>query len=259
MKKMKRVFTLLAAVIFTLQIQAQCITGMPNDTVLICQYDLLELGGNPTLTGGVAPFTYSWSITPITVSFATIYASDFLNDTTLLHPILNSSYTYSDSLHLYLTITDINGLSCTDTFLYEMNQLSNWVYFIHTGPTGDMILLGDSMQIYPNFLVVDSAVQPVAYAWSPSTNLSDSTNCCPWSSATTYTRYDVIVTDANGCQATDFFEVYVNNPNAIDEQNQNKTLLKITDVLGRKSKGTKDTPLFYIYDDGTVEKKIIIE
>ncbi len=42
-------------------------------------------------------------------------------------------------------------------------------------------------------------------------------------------------------------------------QNSNKSLLKITDVLGRKTKEKKNTPLFYIYDDGTVEKRIIIE
>jgi hypothetical protein len=42
-------------------------------------------------------------------------------------------------------------------------------------------------------------------------------------------------------------------------KNSNKTLLKITDVLGRKTKETSNTPLFYIYDNGTVDKKIIIE
>jgi hypothetical protein len=36
-------------------------------------------------------------------------------------------------------------------------------------------------------------------------------------------------------------------------------LIKITDGLGREKEGTKNEPLFYIYDDGTVEKKIIIE
>ena len=35
-------------------------------------------------------------------------------------------------------------------------------------------------------------------------------------------------------------------------------LLKITDILGRETKG-KNQPLFYIYDDGTVEKRIVIE
>ena len=48
-------------------------------------------------------------------------------------------------------------------------------------------------------------------------------------------------------------------PLSINEQSQNKTLLKVTEVLGRKSKGTKNIPLFYIYDDGTVEKKLMIE
>ena len=47
-------------------------------------------------------------------------------------------------------------------------------------------------------------------------------------------------------------------PLAIQEQTTNKELLKITDVLGRKTKGTNQS-LFYIYDDGTVEKKIILE
>ena len=42
-------------------------------------------------------------------------------------------------------------------------------------------------------------------------------------------------------------------------QNSNKTLLKITDVLGRTTKEKRNTPLFYIFNDGTVEKKIIIE
>ena len=39
----------------------------------------------------------------------------------------------------------------------------------------------------------------------------------------------------------------------------NKQLIKIVDILGRKSEKSKNQPLFYIYDDGTVEKKIILE
>ena len=43
---------------------------------------------------------------------------------------------------------------------------------------------------------------------------------------------------------------------AIEEHTTNKELLRTIDVLGRE---TKNNPLFYIYDDGSVEKKIIIE
>ena len=41
--------------------------------------------------------------------------------------------------------------------------------------------------------------------------------------------------------------------------NSNRKLISIVDVLGRESKGTRNEPLFYIYDDGTVEKQIVIE
>ena len=38
-----------------------------------------------------------------------------------------------------------------------------------------------------------------------------------------------------------------------------KNLIKIVDILGGEIKGTMNKLLFYIYDDGTVEKKIIFE
>lgn len=40
---------------------------------------------------------------------------------------------------------------------------------------------------------------------------------------------------------------------------EKKRLLEIRNILGEVSNPVKNTPLFYIYDDGTVEKKIIIE
>jgi len=45
---------------------------------------------------------------------------------------------------------------------------------------------------------------------------------------------------------------------SIQEHTTKKELLKITDLLGRETKGTNQL-LFYIYDDGTVEKRIVIE
>ena len=44
----------------------------------------------------------------------------------------------------------------------------------------------------------------------------------------------------------------------IQEQTTNKELLKVTDLLGRETKATNQL-LFYIYNDGTVEKKVVIE
>ena len=44
----------------------------------------------------------------------------------------------------------------------------------------------------------------------------------------------------------------------IQEHTTNKEILKVTDLLGRETKQTNQ-PLFYIYDDGTVEKRIVVE
>ena len=54
--------------------------------------------------------------------------------------------------------------------------------------------------------------------------------------------------------------VDLNTPTGIDNfVVENKRLIKVVDVLGRENRGTKNEPLFYIYDDGAVDKKIILE
>jgi len=52
---------------------------------------------------------------------------------------------------------------------------------------------------------------------------------------------------------------YCPNATNMSELKTKKILIKIVDVLGRVNKENQSGLLFYIYDDGTVEKKIIIE
>ena len=68
-------------------------------------------------------------------------------------------------------------------------------------------------------------------------------------------RYDI--NGLIGCITTSINENNVQNDNKVLPNN--KQLIKIVDLLGRESKDLKSQPLFYIYDDGTVEKKIILE
>ena len=52
----------------------------------------------------------------------------------------------------------------------------------------------------------------------------------------------------------------INQSTSIINLNQNKRILqKITNIFGQSTNEKKNTPLFYIYDDGTVEKRIILE
>ena len=52
---------------------------------------------------------------------------------------------------------------------------------------------------------------------------------------------------------------YCPSATSIYEINKDKRLVKIIDILGRETKDSKNELLFYIYDNGTVEKKIIVE
>ena len=50
---------------------------------------------------------------------------------------------------------------------------------------------------------------------------------------------------------------------SIEEENSEtlytREVVKVIDLLGRETPYKRNTPLFYIYDDGTVEKRIVIE
>ena len=74
------------------------------------------------------------------------------------------------------------------------------------------------------------------------------------------------ITVKAGVNDTSLYVIFVDNfvleevtVNAIYETSNNRKLLKIVDVLGRETQPKKNTLLFFIYSDGTVEKRIIIE
>jgi len=70
----------------------------------------------------------------------------------------------------------------------------------------------------------------------------------------------VLETDVNGCVGDTVSLPVSVIISAVDEVSSfSNKLKKVSDVLGRISKIQKNTTLFYIYDDGKVEKKIIIE
>jgi len=51
----------------------------------------------------------------------------------------------------------------------------------------------------------------------------------------------------------------INTAGILDIPENKGNLLRITDMLGQETSYRRNTPLFYIYDDGTVEKRIVIE
>jgi hypothetical protein len=68
----------------------------------------------------------------------------------------------------------------------------------------------------------------------------------------------LLVTDAQGCVSdTAFYNYSLSSINQIDFSN--KEVHKIINMLGKESNNSSKGPLFYIYKDGTIEKKIILK
>jgi hypothetical protein len=78
---------------------------------------------------------------------------------------------------------------------------------------------------------------------------------------TTAGDYTFLLTNSVNCDSIAHLNLIFENPSNILtlSNNKNKVLIKITNVLGEPTRPVSNTPLFYIYDDGTVEKKIIIK
>ncbi len=69
----------------------------------------------------------------------------------------------------------------------------------------------------------------------------------------------LLLGDMNSNCSTSVYIILQNSSSFITQDNvQNKGLIKMIDIFGRETKGKKNESLFYIYDDGTVEKKLIV-
>ena len=71
--------------------------------------------------------------------------------------------------------------------------------------------------------------------------------------------YSVTLTNSVGCDSIVNLNLTVTTTGISDITSNKSNLVKITDVLGKETPYRRNTPLFYIYDDGTVEKKVVIE
>jgi len=103
-------------------------------------------------------------------------------------------------------------------------------------------------------IATPGAGSPYTYYWSTGESTAAIT-------PQTNGNYWVLITDANGCTSDTAYYNVTSLPSALDDllNDNTKTLHKIVNVLGTSQKPTINTTLFYIYDDGTVEKRIIIE
>jgi gliding motility-associated-like protein len=141
---------------------------------LICPGSSTTIGGSPAATGGLAPYTYSWS------------PPNFLSSTTSPNPscALGSYASYT------LTVTDDTGAVATDVAVMSLNYIAN----VSAG--NDTSICVNSYALLGGELNVSGA--GVTYSWSPTTYLNSNTLPRPTCTPLTTITYTLTATPS-GC------------------------------------------------------------
>ncbi len=153
----------------------------------VCQGFCVQLGTASTGTGGSGTLQYSWTPT------VGLNANNTANP--LACPVVTTTYV--------VLVTDTNGCQGSDAMTITVRPLpvaNAGADHQITACSGDSIQIGGS----PTATGGNSGPGGYIYSWSPASNLSCTGCANPWVVGLgTTTSYTVVVTDANGCTATD--------------------------------------------------------
>jgi len=147
-------------------------------------------------------------------------------------PSMQNTYGCMDSIACnYNSLVNIDDSSCYYPPNIQINQNVNQL---------DLIINNTGSQ-----------QQPYTYLW----NTGETTpSIIPMNNGT----YWCLVVDVNCISDTAF--IYVSNiPTVVQENIQQKELFRIIDFTGKDRVPEKNVPLIYIYKDGTVKRKILLE
>lgn len=218
MKRIGQFLILSITVLFvSFNLKGQCTVDAGPDTSLCVLNGLdsngFHLGQNLVVTGGLPPYSYTWSCTYSLGSWSSVVftAESFLDSTTIANPELTSYY--GDSLVFYLTVTDSLGATCSDSIVVGF---CNFAFLM--GEKRAYIDRGDSTQLYLHTLG-SAACTDLSYEWTPNYNISDTSirNPVAWPDTTTF--YSVKITTGGGCVVYDAWsQVYVARTSVVEQE-----------------------------------------
>jgi len=179
-------FTILVINVHQIYSQFSCNAG--NDFTF-CPQSTYQLGGNPVVSGGVAPYSYSW----------TPFAG--LNNDTIPNPIL-SSY---ESPFYVLIVKDKTGETCKDTIYITKSNIDSYT------AGDDVSICKGTYSVVTLGSTNNSSCATCSFTWMPSTYLdnaySPNPNAYPDTSTTGIT-YTLTVTDGS-CTFIDLVNINI--------------------------------------------------
>jgi hypothetical protein len=160
------------------------------------QLEEVLVGGAPTAWGGVEPYSYSWDAAGY-LNGSVQEVNDLIDDPLGANPALIS---LSDSVALYLEVTDSTGSVALDTVWHTFSNLS-----VCPDMWTAEFFRGDSIQLDH---CVEGGMEPLSYHWAPAEFLSDTSASNPWASTDTLSvTFELVVTDTLGCEVRSEYTV----------------------------------------------------
>ena len=184
--------------------------------------------------------SYTWPADGNTYSTSGIYTNTYTS-------IAGCDSTITLNLTIDSSNTSVTTTAC-DSFLIGSN------YYIVSGAYTDTLtsvngcdsVVNTNLTIEQNTSSYDTLSVGASIVWNGiSLNVSGD--------------YSVTLINSVGCDSIVNLNLTVTTTGISDIANSKSNLVKITDMLGQETPYRRNTPLFYIYDDGTVEKRIVIE
>ena len=228
------------------------VEDMVSLEILYCHYNQLtslDISNNLNL---VAIYCHSNLITTLNISGLQLITELYCNNNQITSLDISnlSGLKFFSCLDNQLTSLDVSNndslidLNCSSNLINSLSLTNNTILF--------------SLQCYNNLLTSldvrngnNQNINEFKTAFNPQLYCIDVDDDV-WSTS-------IWTSGWGNIDAQHYFSTDCNVSSIVDIENIERELLKIVDVLGRDTKGSKYEPLFYIYDDGTVEKKIIIE
>ena len=152
------------------------------------------------------------------------------------------------------------------TYQDELNFFKGWI--------GDRLLWIDN-NLGGNCYEILGCTDPFACNYDPLANTNDGScnyhsnsydtvsvnNVILWNGMylTVSGDYSATLINSVGCDSIANINLTINITGLISYDDTNKKVIKIIDVLGKNSNSSDNKTLFYIYDDGTVERRIFFK
>lgn len=156
--------------------------------VSACTGTRLQLGGNPTVSGGKPPYTIEWS-PPL-----------YMDSVYFTNPIV----TVHHDITYVVTVVDADDVRVTDSV--RITALSR-----------PRAVAGHDRLVTPNTATVlggtvTGGTPPYSYQWQPATYLNQTAVANPTATPLSNITYSLTITDANGCKGNDQVVVRVSLP-----------------------------------------------